>query len=97
VIPKPLGETTAKIQLGNDRTKPGTKFTVVAMTTERPLSGQTYLNLPDYRTISDEITLVRASFCPNLEVEQPADAGRRSSEQIEVSRPGRAERALTRG
>jgi hypothetical protein len=54
------GTTIAKIQLGNDSTKKGTKYKIVAMTTEGPLSKQTYSNLPDYRTKSEEITLVRA-------------------------------------
>ncbi len=54
------GETMAKIHLGNESTKRGTKYTIVALTTETPLSNQTYLNLPDYRTKSEEITLVRA-------------------------------------
>jgi hypothetical protein len=53
------GTITTKIYLGSDRTKPGTEFPVVAMTCEKPLTGQTYLNLPVYRTKS-EITLERA-------------------------------------
>jgi hypothetical protein len=53
------GMTTAKVHLGNDSTKKGTPFTVVAMTTDQPLSQQTYLNLPECRTKSKEITLVR--------------------------------------
>jgi hypothetical protein len=53
------GQTTTKIQLGNDKTKKGTKFTAVAMTTQQPLTAQTYSNLPDPRTKSEEITLVR--------------------------------------
>jgi hypothetical protein len=57
--PVMAGTTETKIHLGNDQTKKGTKFTVVAMTTEQPLSSQNYLNLPDYRTKSDEIILVR--------------------------------------
>jgi hypothetical protein len=53
------GGTSAKIQLGKDATKKGTRFTIVAMTTDHPLAEQTYLSLPDYRTRSKEITLVR--------------------------------------
>lgn len=54
------GVTTAKIHVGDERTKQGTKFPVIAITTERPLDKQTYANLPDHRTKSKEITLVRA-------------------------------------
>ena len=54
-----IGKSTAKIQLGNDATKKGEKYKVVAMTTEKPLAQQTYLNLPDCRTRSKEITLIR--------------------------------------
>jgi len=53
------GEITTRIHLGNAHTKPGTQFAVVALTTEEPLAEQTYLNIPDHRTISDEITLIR--------------------------------------
>ena len=53
-------KTSAKIQLGNDVTKKGTRFTVVAMTTDQPLTEQTYLSIPDCRTISEEFVLVRA-------------------------------------
>jgi hypothetical protein len=53
------GETMAKLYLGNDSTPKGTKYTIVAITTERPLANQTYLNLPDYRTKSKEIILIR--------------------------------------
>ena len=52
------GETTTQIHVGNEDTKPGTKFKVVAMTTEGPLTQQVYLNLP-HRTKSEEVTLVR--------------------------------------
>jgi hypothetical protein len=54
------GKSTAKIQLGIKTTTKGARYTVVALTTEKPLTQQTYLNLPDYRTKSKEITLVRA-------------------------------------
>jgi hypothetical protein len=52
------GMVTTKIYLGNDQTKKGTKFTVVAITCECPLAERTYANLPDHRTKS-EVTLVR--------------------------------------
>ena len=54
------GSTIGKIQLGNDNTRKGTKYTIVAITTEQPLRRQTYLNLPDCRTKSEEIILARA-------------------------------------
>jgi hypothetical protein len=53
------GQSTTKIQLGNDQTKKGTKFTVVAMTTEQPLKERNFSNLPESRTRSEEITLFR--------------------------------------
>jgi TIR domain len=53
------GMTTTKIYLGNESTKKGTQFTVVAITVDKPLANQTYLNLPEYRTKSKEFTLVR--------------------------------------
>jgi hypothetical protein len=52
------GMTTTKIYLGNENTKPGTRFPVVAMTCEKQLTQKTYLNLPDYRTKA-EVTLTR--------------------------------------
>ena len=52
------GTMTTKIHLGNDKTKRGTEFPVVAITCEKPLTGGTYLNLPVYRTKS-EVTLKR--------------------------------------
>jgi len=54
-----VGETATRIHVGDTHTKPGTQFTVVAMTTEEPLIEQSYLNLPHHRTISEEITLIR--------------------------------------
>lgn len=53
------GMTTTKIQLGNDSTKQGTPFNVIAITTDIPLPQQTYLSLPECRTKSREITLIR--------------------------------------
>jgi hypothetical protein len=54
------GSRTVPIQLGNDRTRPGTAFKVVALTTDKPLTSATYLNVPAYRTRTEEITLYRA-------------------------------------
>ena len=53
------GMTTTKIYLGNENTKPGIEFPVVAMTCEKELTQKTYLNLPDYRTKA-EVTLTRS-------------------------------------
>ena len=55
-----MGVTETRIFLGNDQSKKGAKFTVIGMTTEKPLVQQSYLNLPDHRTKSDEIVLVRS-------------------------------------
>jgi hypothetical protein len=54
------GQTTTKIQLGNDSTIPGAEFTVVALTTEKPLDRTTYLNIPGNRTKSEELILIRS-------------------------------------
>jgi hypothetical protein len=53
------GGTTTRIHLGNDSTKVGTEFAVIAMTTDKPLSHATYLSLPESRTKSDQFALVR--------------------------------------
>jgi hypothetical protein len=53
------GKTTARIHLGNEKTREGERYTIIAMTTERPLAQRTYLSLPDCRTKSSEFTLVR--------------------------------------
>jgi hypothetical protein len=53
------GMTTTKVHLGNESTKKGTRFTVIALTTDKPLAGTAYLNLPECRTKSKEFTLVR--------------------------------------
>ena len=53
------GANSAKIHLGTDATQKGTKYTIVAITTEYPLTVQTYSNLPDFRTKSREVTLIR--------------------------------------
>lgn len=57
--PIKAGEITTTIQLGNDSTKSGAEYNVIALTTEQPLNQQTYPNIPDHRTRSDEITLRR--------------------------------------
>jgi hypothetical protein len=53
------GSTKIRIKLGDAKTKSGTEFKVVAITTDEPLTKQTYPNLPNYRTKVD-ITLKRA-------------------------------------
>jgi len=53
------GMTTTRVYLGDEGTKRGTRFTVVAITVDKPLANRTYLNLPEYRTKSKEFTLVR--------------------------------------
>lgn len=58
--PMAAGTTKTRIYLGTDQTKKGTEFSVLAMTTEKPLTQQSYLNLPDHRTKSDEIVLIRS-------------------------------------
>jgi hypothetical protein len=52
------GKKTTKVHLGNDKTKKGTPFNIVAMTTEQPLKLQTYSYMPKYRTKS-EVTVTR--------------------------------------
>jgi len=44
--PVKSGSTEATIHLGDDTTPKGSKYTVVALTTENPLNRQTYPNLP---------------------------------------------------
>jgi hypothetical protein len=53
------GSPTTTIHLGNDKTKSGSGFKVIALTTNEALTETTYLNLPDHRTKSSEITLYR--------------------------------------
>ncbi len=53
------GSSTTTIQLGNDKTAPGTSFKVIALTTDKPLTEDNYLNIPPHRTKTEEITLVR--------------------------------------
>ena len=53
------GSTKMRIHLGDSKTKPGTEFKVVAITTDVPLTDMTYLNLPNHRT-KEIITLRRA-------------------------------------
>ena len=57
--PIKVGAKATKIYLGNAATKKGARYKIVAMTTESPLKQQTYLNLPDSRRRSPEITLIR--------------------------------------
>jgi TIR domain len=47
------------LHVGDKKTEPGTQFKIVAITTDAPLTKQTYPNLPDYRTKSDEIIVKR--------------------------------------
>jgi hypothetical protein len=49
------GGTTTRIHLGNDQTKNGTEFPIVAMTCSKPLTNQTYPNLPEHRTQAEVI------------------------------------------
>lgn len=44
------GRVTTRVHLGNDQTKKGTQFQIVAMTCAKPLINQTYASLPEYRT-----------------------------------------------
>jgi hypothetical protein len=53
------GMTTTTIYLGDDTTKKGTRFTVIAMTTDKPLPRSTFLSLPECRTKSPEFVVVR--------------------------------------
>jgi hypothetical protein len=53
------GMTTTKIHLGNDSTKKGTSFTVIALTSDKPLTQQTYRDLPECRTKSEEFIVLR--------------------------------------
>jgi hypothetical protein len=58
--PVKANSRTTTIHLGSDDTKPGTSFKLVALTTYTPLTERNYLNIPDHRTKSEEITLYRA-------------------------------------
>jgi hypothetical protein len=53
------GSCTTTIHVGDEKTKSGTEFQVIALTTELPLTEQTYVNLPDHRTHSEQIVLKR--------------------------------------
>jgi hypothetical protein len=53
------GMTTTKIHLGDNSTKKGTAFTVIAVTTDKALKESRYLSLPECRTKSQEFKLVR--------------------------------------
>jgi hypothetical protein len=52
------GGMTTRIHLGNEQTPKGTSFQIVAMTTAKPLTQQTYLSLPQHRTKA-EVTVKR--------------------------------------
>jgi hypothetical protein len=54
------GSRKTKINIGADRTPPGTEFRVIALTTESPLTEQEYDNLPAHRTESEMINVKRA-------------------------------------
>jgi hypothetical protein len=58
--PVKAGERATTIYVGDDKTKSGEKFKLVALTTDTPLTKQKYLNLPDYRTKSEEFIVTRA-------------------------------------
>jgi hypothetical protein len=47
--PIEAGELASRIFLGTEATAKATRFKIVAMTTEEPLTKQTYLNLPEHR------------------------------------------------
>jgi hypothetical protein len=49
------GMTTTTIYLGDDTTKRGTAFTVIAMTTDKTLPQSTFLSLPECRTKSKRV------------------------------------------
>lgn len=53
--PVKAGSRQTTIHVGDEKTKSGTEFTVVALTTESPLTDKVYLSLPDYRTKSEII------------------------------------------
>ena len=52
------GGTTTRIHFGTEQTTKGTEFQIVAMTTAKPLTKQTYLSLPEHRTKA-EVTVKR--------------------------------------
>lgn len=56
--PIKAGETITRIYLGNDQTKRGTEFTIVAMTSAKPLTKQAYSHLPEHRT-KEEVMVKR--------------------------------------
>lgn len=55
------GSMTARCWIGDDKhTKSGSKFTITAITRQQRLApGSSYLNIPDYRTKSEDVTIVR--------------------------------------
>jgi len=58
--PVKRGSCATTIHVGDEKTKPGTEFQVIALTSELPLTEQTYVNLPDHRTHSEQIVVKRA-------------------------------------
>jgi hypothetical protein len=54
------GSQKTTINIGGEKTKSGAEFRIIALTTESPLTKQTYLNLPDHRTKSEDIIVRRA-------------------------------------
>jgi hypothetical protein len=58
--PIKAGSIQARIHIGDDRTAKGAAFPIIAITTDAPLTRQTYPNLPNHRRKSDEIILRRA-------------------------------------
>jgi hypothetical protein len=49
------GSQRTTIHVGDEKTKSGTEFKVVALTTESPLTEKVYLSLPDHRTKAEII------------------------------------------
>jgi TIR domain len=55
-----MGTQKTNLYLGDDRTKRGEEFIILALTTDQPLKDKTYSNLPRYRTKTDEVVVRRA-------------------------------------
>jgi hypothetical protein len=51
--PVEAGKVESKIHLGNETTMKNTRFKIVAMTTEQPLTKQTFLSLPEHRRMAE--------------------------------------------
>ena len=56
------GSMTSRCWIGDDKhTKPGNTFTITAITRQERLPpGSSYLSIPEYRTKSEDVTVVRA-------------------------------------